>query len=309
LSISGERSLPLPYRRERQFPFSSQEQVTVCFLLLVAGAIGAGAIIGGRISVYTDLGFILLLGLPHGALDAELARHRLIGRWRQGWFAVFAMPYLFLSAAVLFSWHFFPVITLGLFLAISVVHFGEGRRLSGWQVIAKGGAPLALPILFHPAATIALLSIFAQAPLGIFALWLRIAACVWLFFYGAVIFQALTGRASGLWQELVLLTLLYAVFPPLTALALYFVCYHSPGHVQALIADKANAPRIASIREAILFSTPITILTLLLGAALWPFYHGPVSVRLTALTFQGLAALTLPHMLLNQQLYKNKNTN
>jgi len=50
---------------------------------------------------------------------------------------------------------------------------------------------------------------------------------------------------------------------------------------------------------AILLALPITGLTLLIGAALWPFYTGARPQRLLCLTLQGLAAPTLPHLLLD----------
>jgi Brp/Blh family beta-carotene 15,15'-monooxygenase len=307
LSILVDQLLPLPQWRKRQFSFLRQQKISTWLLLLVAALISAGALIGGHLSLSIDLAFILLLGLPHGALDVELARHLLRRRWRKSWFTIFAIPYLTLAGGVLLAWHFLPVLTLGFFLAMSVLHFGEDRRLNLWQVMAKGGAPIALPILFHPAETVALLNVFAQAPLGNFALWLNVAAYLWLGLFGILSLWSFNRQAGILLREVIVLALLYAVFPPLPALTLYFVCYHSPSHVQELIADRVNTPRITSIRQAILFSAPVTGLTLLLGATLLPLYHGPWLVRMTALTFQGLAALTLPHMLLNGYIYKTKN--
>lgn len=67
----------------------------------------------------------------------------------------------------------------------------------------------------------------------------------------------------------------------------------------ALAADPVRAPRVWNGRTAILRSLPITVLTLLIGAALWPLYAGPAPERLLALTLQGVAALTLPQMLLD----------
>ena len=217
--------------------------VASLWLLSVAAIICLGAFIGGRVSLYVDLAFILLLGLPHGALDVELARPRLCGGWGRGWFPVFAILYLAPSGGVLLAWHLVPVPALAFFLALSVLHFGEDRRLNIWQMITKGGAPIFLPVLFHPAATFALLAIFTQAPLGDFPLCLTVAACLWLALVVAMIWQPFKGPATRLWQELILLALLYAVFPPLDALAVYFVCYHSPGHMRDIIGDRINAPR------------------------------------------------------------------
>ena len=61
-----------------------------------------------------------------------------------------------------------------------------------------------------------------------------------------------------------------------------------------------RAPRVRDNRSAAILALPITALTLLVGAALWPLFPGLLAPRLVALMFQVLAALTLPHMLLNR---------
>ena len=103
-----------------------------------------------------------------------------------------------------------------------------------------------------------------------------------------------------------LLAAMFAALPPLTAFALYFVGVHAPAHTAALIRNPARAPRVRDHRSAALLAMPITALTLLIGAALWPLYGGAVPDRLLALTIQGLAALTLPHMLLEAGLARRE---
>ena len=90
------------------------------------------------------------------------------------------------------------------------------------------------------------------------------------------------------------------VLPPLTAFALYFVGFHTPRHMAALAGDPARAPRVTTMRMAVLRSLPVTAVTLVLGGMLWRFHPGPAPERLLALTLQGLAALTLPHLLLDR---------
>lgn len=66
----------------------------------------------------------------------------------------------------------------------------------------------------------------------------------------------------------------------------------------ALAADHGRGPRVGSMRAAVVRSLPVTGLTFLLGAMLWPCYAEQPADRLLMLTLQGLAALTLPHLLL-----------
>jgi Brp/Blh family beta-carotene 15,15'-monooxygenase len=106
--------------------------------------------------------------------------------------------------------------------------------------------------------------------------------------------QAGAGRQ---WLRLGLQAGLFVALPPLTAFAIYFTCVHAPAHVDLLIRNHRQAPRIRDGRSAALLSVPVTGLTLLIGVALWPFYNGAADDRLLCVTIQSLAALTLPHML------------
>ena len=94
----------------------------------------------------------------------------------------------------------------------------------------------------------------------------------------------------------------FAVLPPLTAFALYFVSVHAPAHMAALIRHPGRAPRVHDTLSAWRLAAPTTALTIAIGAALWPFYTGGVALRLLCLTLQLLAALTLPHMILDAWL-------
>ena len=48
----------------------------------------------------------------------------------------------------------------------------------------------------------------------------------------------------------------------------------------ALARNPRLAPRVASFRDAVLYSLPVAALTFALGAGLWPLYAGPTPERL-----------------------------
>ncbi len=245
---------------------------------------------------------VILLGVPHGALDGEIARPLLRPRFGRAWFMVFAAPYLALSALVLLAWHVAPLPTLAAFLACSALHFGaedEGPGAGAAAIAVRGGLPIAAPVLLQPEATARFLGVVAGTPMAQPPEWLLLASWGWLALavaWGASLLLRRRGRAL---VEPGLLAALFAALPPLSAFAIYFVCLHAPRHVAALAAHPVRAPRVHDRRSAVLRSLPVTALTLLIGAALWPFYAGPAPERLLALTLQGLAALTLPHLLLD----------
>ena len=271
-----------------------------CLLAAAAIALPPGA------GDATALVAIIGLGIPHGALDVELARTRLKGRHPVAWFGVFALPYLSLSALVLLAWIAAPMWTLAVFLAVSVWHFGteETGGTSVPLVLGAGGLPIAVAVLVHPAATAAIFGTVANRPLSAPPPWLTDASVGWL--VPAAIRLAQLGRSGD--RRAAATTAATAgaaiLLPPLMSFAIYFVCVHAPAHVRALIADRRLAPRIVDGWSAITLSLPVTGLTLLIGALLWPLYGGEGTSRLLCLTIQGLSALTLPHLALEGWLHR-----
>ncbi|NVN44175.1 beta-carotene 15,15'-dioxygenase, Brp/Blh family [Asaia siamensis] len=250
-------------------------------------------------STLLALAAIILFGLPHGALDGEMARQILRPRYGAAWFILFALPYLALLALVLALWRLYPLATLTGFLALSLWHFGNETRENGTSILSAlvwGGAPLILPSVFHPAATASLLSAMAP-PVHLTSppFWL-----VWLFPFWVMAASAwlgVTPREKRL-EKLGLLcglTTVFVVLPPLQAFMIYFIFQHAPAHVATLVEDR-RWERLVSARAALRYSLSLTVATLIIGALLIPFYTGPIVERLLSLTFQLLAALTLPHM-------------
>ena len=124
---------------------------------------------------------IIVLGVPHGALDGEIARSVLRPRFGWAWFPVFSLPYLALSGLVLLAWHLAPEPTLAAFLAASVWHFGSEDAPGAYlDAMVRGGLPIAIPALVHPAATTAVFATVAETALPQLPEWLRAAALLWL---------------------------------------------------------------------------------------------------------------------------------
>lgn len=254
------------------------------------------------------LGAIIVLGVPHGALDGEIARSLLRPRFSWLWFPIFSVPYLLLAAFVLFAWHVAPLWTLAAFLAASTWHFGSEDVPSGriLTLLVRGGLPIALPVLVHPTATAFVFATIAQTSFAQPPGWLWQASLCWLVLAIVWIVLEVSRRGVGSLAQTLVLGCLFIALPPLLAFAIYFVCVHAPAHTAALIANPARAPRVHDLTSAVVLSLPVTILTIIIGAALWPIYTGPVAVRLLSLTIQILSALTLPHMLFEIWLTKRE---
>ena len=90
------------------------------------------------------LAAIVLIGLPHGALDGAIAIH--LGLTRKiSHFIRFLVLYIAMAGLVVGAWMLAPTGCLLGFLIISMLHFGAGdaRHGTGWlrsaEILAHGG--------------------------------------------------------------------------------------------------------------------------------------------------------------------------
>lgn len=272
-------------------------------LVAVGAAMATTALLPRQEGWLAVLVLVIALGVPHGALDGEVAGPLMRPRFGRWWFPVFAVPYLGLSALVLVAWRLAPEATLAAFLALSVWHFGEEDAGPGepFAALVRGGVPVMLPVLLHPTETARLFAVVTGVPMPAPPGWWLAAA--WLWFPAAGAWLALRRPPAGVLAELAGLALAFLVLPPLSAFGLYFVCLHGPRHMRALADHPVKAPAVTDMSQAALRSLPVFGLTLVLGLGLWPAYaaggEGAVPALL-ALTLQGLSALTLPHVLLDR---------
>jgi len=110
-------------------------------------------------------------------------------------------------------------------------------------------------------------------------------------------------RWRGTALELGVLAVLFALTPPLVGFAVYFCCVHSARHVAAIMSGlRQHMSANAMLLQTLVF----TVASWLAGAAaIWWFADmadpQPVILRVV---FIGLAALTVPHMILVDGFYR-----
>ena len=268
-------------------------------MLLATPILLASAVLPWQAGWVCALGVVIVLGVPHGALDVEIGRTLLRPRFPHWWFPLFAVPYLLLVGFILLAWRVVPEATLAAFLLASVWHFGtEDTGGGGLPALAWGGLPIAVPVLLQPDATARILSAASGAPFESVPFWLLACSLAWL----VPLVLAVSRMPARALMQLAALFLVFAALPPLTAFALYFVAVNAPAHVTALIRHPSRAPRVRNAAEAWRLAVPTTLLTIAIGAATWPAHSGSTAERLLAVTLQLLAALTLPHMVLDAWL-------
>lgn len=242
---------------------------------------------------------VAVTGLPHGALDPWVAWR--IGLWRGRWgFVAFNVAYVGLAALVVIAWRLAPGLSLVVFLAISAWHFaGDWRQdLPGWARALAGLALLALPAWRWPGDVDASFALLAGADGSVIASWLRVAS-PWLAVGVAAVALLAQRRSRATAIELAAVAALALLLPPLVYFVVYFCALHSLRHLRIEVgeADASSRGPIAGV--ALLY----TVLTLVLAALVWPWLAAAGTLVHTAdaellkLVFIGLAALTLPHML------------
>jgi Brp/Blh family beta-carotene 15,15'-monooxygenase len=281
------------------------------------------------------LASVLVLGLPHGAVDhLTLARARGDAPTPRSLGAVGAL-YLLLGGAYAVGWFLAPLPAFLGFLALTWVHWGQGdvyplvacfdrthlddaagRALT---VAVRGGLPMLVPLLGSPeryravaARVVGLFDAAAADALG----WLTrpdLRLALGVAFGCLTVLTLLRGyRRAGPTASLrvdvgetVLLWAYFLVAPPVVAVGLYFTLWHSLRHVGRLaVVDPRSRESLAggdpraSLRRVARDAAPLTAVSLLLLAGLAVAVpRGAAGVAdLVAVYLVLLAVLTAPHV-------------
>jgi Brp/Blh family beta-carotene 15,15'-monooxygenase len=280
------------------------QRVQGCLFLVCTLAVITASLILPRIDRSAELiavaSAVLLLGVPHGALDPLFVR-RLLGANSMGGWAAFGVGYASLAAAVVGLWVAAPALFLAGFLLVSALHFSgdPGPRTNGFSRLIYGGAIIVVPALLHPAEMEGLFSALAGHPAASSVMpLLRALAGPWLAL--VIVCAAIAGRRDFLaGAEIVSVGALAAVVPPLVAFATFFCAMHSPRHILRTAGYASDVPK------RVLWAAGVVPMLLVLGlvAAMWSrFGNVPVDDRLVRIMFVGLAALTVPHMVLVERV-------
>ena len=239
---------------------------------------------------------VVVMGLPHGALDPWLAaRAGLIPN--QGRAVLFNLLYLAIAALVVLVWLWLPATSLAIFLAISAWHFSGDWRADVALVprVLAGSLLLLMPIGFHTDNVAMLFDHLSGAGGQTLAHALSLPA--WLL---VMAMMALTAWAG--WQrrwfaalELFALLVLAYVAEPLVYFALYFCALHSLRHLAGLFRQAPAAEQGHLWRMTFVYTAATVLLA---GALLALWSHLPIDTLILKLVFIGLAAVTVPHMML-----------
>lgn len=248
---------------------------------------------------------IVLLGLPHGALDPWIAENIGFQNTRKQ-VLLLTISYLAIAVLVVCVWYWLPVLSLLIFLAISAWHFSGDWKNNIQQPLrfCAGALLLLMPIGFHTEIVRTIFEQLSGENGGNLAYALALPG--WLL-VGAVVLLSGWAAFQQQWQTtLEFLTLLTLAFltTPLVYFTLYFCLLHSPRHLLGLFSEApvVQHPRLLKMMLA------YTLATLLLVSVLWWLWSDlPADTLMLRLIFISLAAVTVPHMILIAVAYLVKN--
>jgi len=302
---------------------SSLRSTHLRIALVVLAALTPAAGLFGQIPVSSQLAIvalpIALLGVMHGALDPWVGGLVMQQRFGHRRILAFYAAYLLCMTAIIACWVLAPLATLAGFLALSVIHFGEqdaaaiGGRCDALGILVYGAVPVLGPIVGHAGEVAVIfdwLTGLDAARLEPLLVWLvKPVVAIWLVGLGMLVSRmVIEGVRDTAFRAFALAVLVAAMvlLPPLVAFAAYFCLLHSFGHLFDMAARGQGPWRHWTLAQWSARLWPATLVTLMLGLVGWYALAGldfgmlPAREALAQVIFCGLAALTVPHVLLHE---------
>jgi Brp/Blh family beta-carotene 15,15'-monooxygenase len=268
---------------------------------------------------------VAITGMPHGAIDHLVAAelYDLDAGWTDQ--AKFYGGYLALMALYGAFWVGAPVWSLIVFLIMTMYHFGQAD-LAYWDLpplgarllyLSRGLFVIGLPIAAFPAQVDPIFDAIAGVQPSAWPLLAThaTAVCAGLVLqHGVALGIASAAVDVREWGRealnVVVLGALFGVVHPLAAFSVYFGLWHSLGHILELLRffrgrDGSPATLTAFYRHAALF----TLLPFVgLGGLYWATQAFGSPDQMIALLFIAIAVMTLPHMVIVERLYRERET-
>ncbi len=266
------------------------------------------------LTILNIISFLLIffIGLPHGSFDGAVAS--LVGFSDRIQFLKFIFYYLILFFLVILFWLQFPIVALSIFIIMTIIHFG----LCDWtnfkinqhkySVSLTYGMTIIFGIIFfNENQSILIFEYLTNEKIYIFQKYFFIPYFLTLF--SIIYFIYLSIFENKLRKgviEIFFLLFIFYLFDPLLSFAIYFCFFHTYKHLKHLIN---NIYLNLKNKKFVIYSTLVfTVVSWVAGIGIiyylvenLTFYESLLKV-----IFIGLAALTLPHMLLVDVVYRRR---
>ena len=265
--------------------------------------------------IYSSI-LILLLGIPHGAID-----HVLFFKKRKMSQLKFYIIYLGLSFLFVILWHILPVTSLILFLLISAFHFGESqfadiffKKSLRFIFYFFWGLCLLSTLMYYNVSelyditsyfddTIVLDKIYNREKIGVFFYITNVVTIL------SIIALTYLKKINNdrLFSELFLLFLIHAtfyLFPFIIGFTLYFVALHSIKVMNdefKFLKDENNNFNIMSFLKLL---APYSILSIIGTSFLLVLsYYNYIPYSIPFLAIIIISVITLPHAIVMNIFY------
>jgi Brp/Blh family beta-carotene 15,15'-monooxygenase len=239
---------------------------------------------------------ILLLGVPHGALDVAIWKAN-NGHRRSGGVAKMLLGYLALASAFLGLWLLVPGLILPIFLMMSCYHFSKDwdRDLDWIPRLILAAAILTAPAVLHRGEVVEIFSwLSPETTADIVALIMAMMA-VPLLQVSVFVIVLVSAQQPGVAAELIAVLALAWLTPPLTFFIVYFCGLHSVRHVM----ETRRLLGMPPAREFLLAAFPYALVAIIgTLAAAFTLSVLPPGPALLGSVFMALGALTVPHMII-----------
>lgn len=281
--------------------------VAVLFVILYLITVKIDVSLGLFVNYSTLVSGLLLVGIPHGALD-----YLLIKKQNKS-LVSFIIKYLLIIAAYLVIWCFFPMISLIIFLVFSCFHFGESEIVENGSSINSttsvlnafflGLSVLCFIIFNHITESLSIISnMIDLTDISISEIRLN-AILLAALSLAYIILQSFFSRKRMHWGLLFLL-LMGSLVPLIAAFGLYFIVQHSSNAWEHL-KNGLSTNSISLYKKALPFTMGAVLLFMIIAMLNNNLLFE--NDKIISSFFIFLACISLPHVFLMHNFYESKN--
>ncbi|MFK0731210.1 MAG: Brp/Blh family beta-carotene 15,15'-dioxygenase [Gloeotrichia echinulata HAB0833] len=250
---------------------------------------------------------ILILGVPHGALDAILAEKALNIKGILGW-TVFLVEYCALAGIIVMVAYYVPFVFLAGFLVISVFHFSTDPAPSVPFVsrILYGGGIIFVPAIYYSDEMSRLFALLSGENAAAMIMDpIKLLSVPWfLLLIGAAACQLKADIYAAV--EIVAVSILALLVPPLVSFTVYFCFMHSIRHILRSVKITGDYNAIYHVK---MIGLPMGGVILTVFVSWFLLKDEPLDQRVIQIAFLGLAALTVPHMVIIERVKLKQGAN
>lgn len=293
--------------------------IFICALYITVSILSFARGLSVEVQLITCGIFVLLVGIPHGAID-----HILYLQESKVKPTLFFTNYLLSMAAYILLWIVFPAFSLILFLFLSAYHFGESQlagmiKSKPYRIISFliwGTNILSGLIYYNHGELINIFSSYSDLEVlkpilnDKIHLLILIATSAIIIIFSIIVFRKHLFKLETIGKEIYILGLIHIAFyilPVIPAFTIYFVILHS---IKVLV-DEYSFLKTYNVQFNILKFIkeliPFTLLSFIGGIFLFLMIKFQIlNMSYVLLSIILISIITLPHSLVMQKFYQPK---